>query len=144
MKGMPTLKVSLSTHHTRILIIDDDAVLLEALADTLRTTLWLVVIETANSGSGGLQCAQRHPYDIILCDVSMPDINGLALLPMLKDIAPDSAIIMMTGNGEESTRRTAARLGALDLIYKPFDRPTLVSTLKQVLQAQDRRSHQRS
>jgi DNA-binding NtrC family response regulator len=66
----------------------------------------------------------------------MPDLNGLALLPRLKKIAPNSAIIMMTADGKESTRRTAACLGALALIQKPFDRPALVHTLMQVLQAQ--------
>jgi DNA-binding NtrC family response regulator len=58
------------------------------------------------------------------------------LLPQLKKIAPNSSIIMMTGHGDESTRKTAASLGALELLHKPFDRYSLVVTLKQVLETQ--------
>lgn len=129
-----TMELSVPIHHARILIIDDDAVLLTALADTLKIRLGHIVIDTANSGADGLAQVESHRYNIILCDISMPDLNGLALLPRLKKIAPDSAIIMTTADGEESTRRTAARLGALALIQKPFDRPALVRTLKQALQ----------
>jgi DNA-binding NtrC family response regulator len=124
----------MSTDHARILTIDDDGVLLTALADTLKIRLGHIVIDTANTGADGLAQAESNRYNIILCDISMPDLNGLALLPQLKKITPDSAIIMMTADGEESIRRTAACLGALALIHKPFDRPA--RTLKQVLQAQ--------
>jgi DNA-binding NtrC family response regulator len=133
---MDTLQPSAPIHHARILIIDDDAILLTALADTLKIRLEHIVIDTASSGADGFAQAESNRYNIILCDISMPDLNGLALLPRLKKIAPDSAIIMMTADGEESTRRTAASLGAFELIHKPFDRPALVRALKQVLQAQ--------
>jgi DNA-binding NtrC family response regulator len=49
---------------------------------------------------------------------------------------PNSSIIMMTGHGDESTRKTAAPLGALESIHKPVDRSSLVGTVKQVLQTQ--------
>jgi len=110
--------------------------LLTALADMLNIQLERIAIDTANSGADGR--AERHRYHIILCDVRMPGIYGLSLLPRLKAIAPDSAIIMMTGHGDESTRRTALGRGAVELIRKPFDRPALVRTLKQVLQAQQK------
>jgi Response regulator containing CheY-like receiver, AAA-type ATPase, and DNA-binding domains len=109
--------------------------LLTALADTLKIRLERLVIETATNGTDGLARAEQSRYNIILCDVSMPEINGLSLLPRLKKASPDSVIIMMTGHGDESTRRTALGLGAVELIRKPFDRPALVRTLKQVLQA---------
>jgi CheY-like chemotaxis protein len=133
---MVTSQLPRSSDDARILIIDDDTALLTALADTLKLRLEGIVIDTANSGSDGTARAERNNYNIILCDVSMPDIDGLSLLPQLKKISPDSIIIMMTGHGDESTRRTAACLGALELIHKPFDRPSLVRTLKQALQAQ--------
>jgi CheY-like chemotaxis protein len=102
----------------------------------LKLRLAGIVVETATSGAEGFERAERLAYNIILCDISMPDIDGLSLLPRLKQIAPDSAIMMMTAHGEESVQRTALRLGALELIRKPFDRASLVRTLKQVLQAQ--------
>lgn len=111
--------------------------MLTALADMLNIQLERIAIDTANSGADGLARAERHRYHIILCDVRMPGIHGLSLLPRLKAIAPDSAIIM-TGHGDESTRRTALGRGAVELIRKPFDRPPLVRTLKQVLQAQQK------
>lgn len=133
---MVTSQPPLSSDDARILIIDDDTALLTAPADTLKLRLEGIVIDTANSGSDGMARAERNHYNIILCDVSMPDIDGLSLLPQLKKISPDSGIIMMTGHGDESTQRTAACLGALELILKPFDRPSLVRTLKRALQAQ--------
>ena len=139
---MDTSQSPLSYDDARILIIDDDAALLTALADTLNFRIKGILIDTVDSGTDGLARAERTRYDVILCDVSMPDIDGLALLPRLKTISPNSGIIMMTGHGDESTRRTAACLGAVDLIHKPFDRPSLVRTLKQILQAQQQ--HRRS
>jgi DNA-binding NtrC family response regulator len=133
---MDSLQPSLSADPPCILIIDDDTALLTALADTLKIRLEQIVIDTSNSGADGLARAKRNHCNIILCDVSMPDIDGLCLLPQLKKIAPNSAIIMMTGHGNESTRKTAASLGALELIHKPFDRHSLVGTLKQVLETQ--------
>jgi DNA-binding response OmpR family regulator len=133
---MDRVRPSLSLDPARILIIDDDTALLAALTDTLKLRLAGIVVETATSGAEGFERAERLAYNIILCDISMPDIDGLSLLPRLKQIAPDSAIMMMTAHGEESVQRTALRLGALELIRKPFDRASLVRTLKQVLQAQ--------
>ena len=130
--------------YARILIIDDDPALLEALADTLRIKLFRVVIAAANNGAEGLSRAGSDCYDIILCDVSMADINGLTLLSKLKHIGPDSAIIMMTGEGEESISRMALRLGAIERINKPFDRLTLVRILKEVLQAQRQKNRRTS
>jgi DNA-binding NtrC family response regulator len=133
---MDSLQPSLSADPARILIIDDDTALLTALADTLKIRLERIVIDTSNSAADGLARPKRNHYNIILCDVSMPDIDGLCLRPELKKIAPNSSIIMMTGHGDESTRKTAASLGALELIHKPFDRHSLVGTLKQVLETQ--------
>jgi DNA-binding response OmpR family regulator len=133
---MDRVRPSLSLDPARILIIDDDTALLAALTDTLKLRLAGIVVETATSGAEGFERAERLAYNIILCDISMPDIDGLSLLPRLKQIAPDSAIMMMTAHGEESVQRTALRLGALELIRKPFDRASLVRTLNQVLQAQ--------
>jgi CheY-like chemotaxis protein len=61
--------------------------LLTALADTLKIRLERIVIDTSNSAADGLARPKRNHYNIILCDVSMPDIDGLCLLPQLKKIA---------------------------------------------------------
>ena len=81
---MVTSQPPLSSDDARILIIDDDTALLTAPADTLKLRLEGIVIDTANSGSDGMARAERNHYNIILCDVSMPDIDGLSLLPQLK------------------------------------------------------------
>lgn len=85
---METMDSCASIHHARILIIDDDAALLTALADTLKLRLEHTVIDTANSGVDGFAQAESNRYNIILCDISMPDLNGLALLPRLKRSPP--------------------------------------------------------
>jgi DNA-binding response OmpR family regulator len=74
---MDSSQPSLSADPACILIIDDDTALLTALADTLKIRLERIVIDTSNSGADGLARAKRNHYNIILCDVSMPDIDGL-------------------------------------------------------------------
>jgi len=57
----------------------------------LKIQLEQIVIDTSTSGVGGLARAKLNHYNIILCDVSMPDIDGLCLLPQLKKVAPNSS-----------------------------------------------------
>lgn len=69
-----------------------------------------------------------------LCDVSMPTMNGLELLPSLRRAAPAASILMMSAVGDRSVRNRALAGGATGFVAKPFDRETLTMTLKQALQ----------
>jgi hypothetical protein len=124
----------MSTDHARILIIDDDGVLLTALADTLKIRLGHIVIDTANTGADGLAQAESNRYNIILCDISMPDLQWAC------SAAPAEEDHPRLGNHYDDCRwrgidpKNGRMPRRLALIHKPFDGPA--RTLKQVLQAQ--------
>jgi CheY-like chemotaxis protein len=119
--------------YSRILIIDDDPALLEALAEMLTIRLGSVHVETCRHPALAVGMVRQRRYDLILCDVSMPDINGLALLPLLRDSAPDAAIVMMSAVADKGVQDKACLDRATAFLTKPFDRDRLTATLKHLL-----------
>lgn len=65
---------------------------------------------------------QRQHDDLILCDVSMPGMNGLTLLPSLRSSAPHASVVMMSGDLDLDVQQKAMNLGATTILLKPFDR----------------------
>lgn len=121
------------TPNARILLIDDDPALLESLAEMLRIRLEQVQIETCSNPALAVAVAQRGSFDLILCDVRMPQMNGLTLLPQLRGAAPHAAIVMMSGMLDDTVRSRAFAYGATTFLAKPFDRESLTINLKQAL-----------
>ena len=136
---MDALEVSLRSYQRRhrstprILIIDDDPALLESLAEMLMIRLGRVHVDTCSIPAFAVGMVRREGYDIILCDISMPDINGLTLLPSLRDSTPDAAIVMMSAVANNGDQEKAFSNGATAFLAKPFDRDLLTATLKEVL-----------
>jgi DNA-binding NtrC family response regulator len=120
--------------HPRLLIIDDDSALLESLAGMLTIRLGRVHVETCSHPGFARSMVRRDGYEIILCDVSMPDIDGLALLPALRDSAPDAAIVMMSAVANPDVQKNALLNGATAFVTKPFDREMLTVTLQHLLE----------
>jgi DNA-binding NtrC family response regulator len=114
-------------HYPRILIIDDDPALLESLTEMLKIRLGRVHIETCRNPALAVGHGMTEPLRFNLCDVSMPDINGLALLPPLRHSAPDAAIVIMSAIADKGVQ------GATVFLAKPFDRDVLTATLKHLL-----------
>lgn len=119
---------------SKILLIDDDPSLLVGLSEMLHIRLGSVQVDTCLGPSFAVHMLQQKQYDLILCDVSMPEINGLDLLPKLRKAAPVAAIFMMSAALDSSVRTSALANGATGFIAKPFDRDALTFTLKQTLQ----------
>lgn len=119
----------------RILIVDDDTVLLEALPETLSLRLWRVDVEWTDSPQEALHRVQQKPYDIIMTDFKMPQMDGLTLLRALKQLVPEASVLMMTAYGEEELATQATESGAACLINKPIDRDNLTAVLKHVLKS---------
>jgi DNA-binding NarL/FixJ family response regulator len=117
----------------RILLIDDDPALLSGLAETLRLRLGTELVHTCPNPMSAPAMVQRAQYDLILCDVWMPQMNGLTLLPQLRQLAPRTPILMMSGVADEGIKTTALGYGATQFLAKPFDRQSLAATLKQVM-----------
>jgi two-component system, sensor histidine kinase and response regulator len=103
---------------TRILIVDDEAAQMKALCDTLRDHGYATVGFT--SGKAGLAAMREKPFDLVLTDLMMPEMDGIALLSEAQAIDRNLVGIVMTGHGTIDTAVRAMKAGALDYILKPF------------------------
>jgi CheY-like chemotaxis protein len=92
MNIFPVSKLSLhgGMAPSRILLVDDDAALLEGLAEMLTIRLQPVHVDTCHGSRLAVKMVQQGQYDVILCDVWMPVMNGLELLPRLRKTAPEA------------------------------------------------------
>ncbi len=119
----------------RILLVDDDAALLQALPRTLALRIAGIQTETCASAVEALQRIPQYDYDAIVSDIKMPGIDGLALLTMIKELRPETPTLLITGHGEHDLAIQALRRGAYDLIQKPIDRDYFVAALQRAIQA---------
>jgi two-component system response regulator AtoC len=103
----------------RILIVDDD--------DALRDSLQLVLategyqVSAAADGTAALAQIEASPIDVVLCDLRMPGLDGLELIPQLLRRAPGSTVILMSAYGTADLAIEAMQLGAYDYLAKPFE-----------------------
>jgi DNA-binding NtrC family response regulator len=98
-------------------------------------------VETAEDGAQGVRMAGQKSYDVIISDVTMPEMDGLKLLQEIQKSAPQTAVIIATGFGAVETAVFAMQKGAFDFILKPYDLGHLLSCVKRAV---ERRSHCRS
>ncbi|HEV2296457.1 MAG TPA: SpoIIE family protein phosphatase [Tepidisphaeraceae bacterium] len=118
---------------SRVLIVDDDAALLEALPDALRLRMSEVAIDTCDSATCALDFISRTDYDAIISDIKMPGMDGLALLGEVKTRCPETPTLLITGHGEHDLAVQALRGGAYDFIQKPIDRDYFVASLRRAI-----------
>ena len=118
----------------RVLIVDDDPALLQALPQALRLRMGLVTVDTAESAAAALDRIAAREYDAIVTDIKMPGMDGLALLAEIRIRRPDTPTLMITGHGEHALAINALRGGAYDFIQKPIDRDYFVASLRRAIQ----------
>ena len=112
----------------RVLVIDDEENLRHYLQLILGEAGYQVAI--AQDGEEGLAKMQRHAWDIILCDIKMPSMDGMALLKAAKEKGLEGTIIMMSAYGTVDTAVEAMKIGAYDYVSKPFNADEIILTLK--------------
>ena len=117
-----------------VLIVDDDVALLQALPQALFLRIQGVTVDTSDAAAKALEMIQEHDYDAIVSDIKMPGMDGLALLPKIQELRPDTPTLLITGHGEHDLAVRALRAGAYDFIQKPIDRDYLVSALQRAIQ----------
>ena len=116
---------------SQILIIDDERAIRKTLGEILSYEGYKV--EEAADGEEGIRLALEKTFDVILCDIKMPKMDGLEVLEKLKEQKPDIPVIMISGHGTIETAVEAVKKGAFDYIAKPPDLNRLLITLRNAL-----------
>jgi two-component system response regulator AtoC len=107
------------THGRKVLIVDDEAAIREILTRWLKG--WGYGVRGVSSAAEAVALMTTDPADIMLCDVAMPERDGLSLVEQVRVEWPRTAIIMTTGRDDASTVLASRKLGAVAYVVKPFD-----------------------
>lgn len=103
-----------------IIMIVDDAMFMRKKCAQLLTEQGHQVVEAANGAEAIAKYKETRP-DGVLLDITMPDVDGLQALKMMKDIDPNARVAMCTAMGQQSIVIEALKSGAIDFVVKPFD-----------------------
>lgn len=113
---------------SKILVIDDEKSIRNSLKDVLEYEKYK--IEEAEDGMQGLSMIQNNNYDLILCDIKMPKMDGIDVLEMALEKKPESLFVMISGHGTIETAVEALKKGAYDFLEKPIDLNRLLVTVR--------------
>ena len=114
----------------KILIIEDEAAIRRVLVKILSEENDSYEVTEAEDGLAGMELIKKEDYDLILCDIKMPKMDGVEVLEAAKKIKPESTIVMISGHGDLDTAVNTMRLGAFDYISKPPDLNRLLNTVR--------------
>jgi DNA-binding NtrC family response regulator len=132
---MPTEILSTRSPKARILVVDDDASTREVFGELLQR--WGYDVEQTSDGHDALKLtAERHP-DVIISDLVMPKLDGLALTRALREESPDTPVIIITGEGTIDAAVEAVREGVFDFVEKPLDPARLKVILQRALEKRE-------
>jgi len=120
---------------SNILIIDDEKAIRKTLGEILSYEGYK--IDEAGDGEEGLKKFREKTYDVVLCDIKMPKIDGIEFLDKAGEISPDVPIIMISGHGTIETAVEAVKKGAYDYISKPPDLNRLLITIRNAMDKTD-------
>lgn len=120
--------------YSRILVVDDDPSLLMALKSALHLRMSNITVETVDSGDAALELLAISEFDVVITDIKMPGMDGLALLGEIQKLDPDLPTLLITGHGQHDLAVQALRGGAFDFIQKPIDRDYLTAALARAIQ----------
>lgn len=117
----------------QILIIEDEAAIRRVLAKILTEESDTYAVEEAEDGLEGIDKIKKEDFDLVLCDIKMPKMDGVEVLETIKKIKPETPIVMISGHGDLDTAVNTMRLGAFDYISKPPDLNRLLNTVRNAL-----------
>lgn len=116
---------------TRILVVDDEEIVRRAYARTLSGEH--CDVETAWNGVAALSALEHRPFDLVLLDLRMPEMDGMTVLKAIKDRWPESEVVVITGFPSVETAKEAVRLGAYDYLAKPVGPDEVINAAKGAL-----------
>ena len=118
---------------SKILVIEDEAAIRRVLVKILSEENDKYQVEEAEDGASGLDKIKKNDYDLALCDIKMPKMDGVEVLEAAKKVKPEVPFIMISGHGDLDTAVNTMRLGAFDYISKPPDLNRLLTTVRNAL-----------
>ncbi len=118
---------------SKILIIEDEAAIRRVLVKILSEENDSYQVDEAEDGVVGLEKIKNNDYDLVLCDIKMPKMDGVEVLEEAKKIKPEIPMVMISGHGDMETAIQTMRLGAFDYISKPPDLNRLLNTVRNAL-----------
>jgi len=118
----------------RILIVDDEVEITEILADLLSEEYECTRAGSAEEALARLQAGEFH---LVISDITMPGMSGLDMIPHVKELSPDTVVVMISGMQTVESAIGALRLGAFDYLMKPFDLRQVEAVVKRALEHHD-------
>ena len=118
---------------SKILVIEDEAAIRRVLVKILSEESKSYEVEAAEDGLMGIEMIKKTDYDLVLCDIKMPKMDGVEVLEASKKIKPETAMVMISGHGDLDTAVKTMRMGAFDYISKPPDLNRLLNTVRNAL-----------
>lgn len=112
----------------RLLLIDDEVGYVNVLSNRLSKRGF--VVGKASSGSGALQRLRQQDFDVAVLDLKMEDMDGIEVLKILKKMAPELIVIMLTGHGSAEAAHEGIKEGAYDYLTKPCELEDLVEKIR--------------
>jgi DNA-binding NtrC family response regulator len=116
---------------SKILVIDDERSIRNTLKDILEYEKYEV--DLAEDGKQGIEKIRSAEYDMVLCDIKMPELDGIEVLERLVVLAPDTPVVMISGHGNIDTAVESIKKGAFDFIEKPLDLNRLLITIRNAM-----------
>ena len=117
----------------KLLFVDDEKGFVNVVSKRLSKKN--IEVSKAYSGSMALQALRNAKFDVAVLDLKMEDMDGIEVLKILKKMAPDIVVIMLTGHGSETAAREGIRFGAFDYLTKPCDFEELVEKINAAYQS---------
>ena len=118
---------------SRILIIEDESAIRRVLVKILTEENTQYQVFEAEDGLTGTEMIKKDDFDLVLCDIKMPKMDGVEVLEAVKKIKPEIPVVMISGHGDLDTAVNTMRLGAFDYISKPPDLNRLLNTIRNAL-----------
>lgn len=114
-----------------VLVVDDDEILLRGVTRMLRAKGF--VVSSANNGQDALKLASTQRFDVVLSDISMPELDGVQLLRRLRDVDMHVPVVLITGEPTVSTAAAAMEYGAFRYLTKPVDPDSLLAVVERAI-----------
>ena len=114
--------------HTRLLLVDDETGFLNVLANRLSKRG--IETATASSGTQALQALRRSDFHVMVLDLKMEDMDGIEVLKIVRRMAPELPVIILTGHGSQAAAEEGMALGAFDYLTKPCELADLLEKIR--------------